>query len=199
MERNHIALIDRDHARRAQIVAALSLKGRHVEPFEDMREFAARPHDRSVVLVHDEGSMLSDLLGWSREAGQLVGAIAYREQPSPRDVAAAIRSGALDYCPWPADTDELADAVEICETLSVGEWGEAEQKLSNKKLIDRLTRREKQVLGEMVKGLSNRAIAQQFAISVRTVELHRAHLIAKLGAANSAEAVRMFVQAGLAN
>ena len=53
-----------------------------------------------------------------------------------------------------------------------------------------LTPRERAVLAQIVKGASNKEAAQTLAISVRTVEFHRANILFKLAAKNTAELVR---------
>ena len=53
-----------------------------------------------------------------------------------------------------------------------------------------LTPREHLVLAEIVKGLSSREVARELGISPRTVEFHRANLLKKCGAKNTAELVR---------
>jgi two-component system, NarL family, response regulator NreC len=59
---------------------------------------------------------------------------------------------------------------------------------------DTLTIRERQVLGLTAKGLTNSEIGQQLAISARTVETHRAHLMLKLGLRSRFELVRFAQQ-----
>jgi DNA-binding NarL/FixJ family response regulator len=56
-----------------------------------------------------------------------------------------------------------------------------------------LTSRERVVLAEIVKGASSKEIARTLAISARTVECHRANILLKLGAKNTAELVRIVV------
>jgi DNA-binding NarL/FixJ family response regulator len=53
------------------------------------------------------------------------------------------------------------------------------------------------ILAGMVEGLGNREIGNVLSISSRTVELHRSHLLSKTGARNSAEAIRLAVEASL--
>jgi DNA-binding CsgD family transcriptional regulator len=53
-----------------------------------------------------------------------------------------------------------------------------------------LTARERMVLAEIVRGRSSKEVARAFAISPRTVEFHRANLLKKFGAKNTAELVR---------
>ena len=54
-----------------------------------------------------------------------------------------------------------------------------------------LTKREKEVLAYVLNGLSNKTIAHELGISVRTIEVHRANMIKKIQATSLAELVRM--------
>ncbi|MBA3576520.1 MAG: PAS domain-containing protein [Sphingomonas sp.] len=63
--------------------------------------------------------------------------------------------------------------------------------------VDALPQRQRQVLEGMAKGLLNKQIAWALKISEKTVKMHRALLIERLGASTSAEAIRIAVEAGL--
>jgi DNA-binding CsgD family transcriptional regulator len=63
--------------------------------------------------------------------------------------------------------------------------------------IATLSRRERQVLDWLAQGSSNKLIARALDISPRTVEIHRANMMDKLGVQHSAEAVRLQCIAGL--
>jgi FixJ family two-component response regulator len=63
--------------------------------------------------------------------------------------------------------------------------------------LERLTRRERQVLDAMVRGDGNKAIAHDLGISPRTVEVHRAKVMEKLSCRSLPDVVRLAVQAGL--
>lgn len=63
--------------------------------------------------------------------------------------------------------------------------------------LEILTKREKQVLGLIAKGSTNKKIAVELQISIHTVENHRAHLSEKLGFQNAASLVRYAIEKGL--
>ena len=63
--------------------------------------------------------------------------------------------------------------------------------------IEVLTKREKQVLKLIAKGITNKKIAVELKISIHTVENHRAHLSEKLGAENAAALVKFAIEKGL--
>jgi hypothetical protein len=63
--------------------------------------------------------------------------------------------------------------------------------------VSGLTPRQRQVLEQMMLGYRNKQIAMRLGISEKTVKMHRAALLTKLGAASSADAVRIAVEAEL--
>ncbi len=63
--------------------------------------------------------------------------------------------------------------------------------------VDALALRQRQVLELMAKGLLNKQIAWQLKISEKTVKMHRALVLERLGVSTSAEAIRVAVEAGL--
>jgi len=63
--------------------------------------------------------------------------------------------------------------------------------------IRQLSPRQREVLGEIARGQLNKQIAHRLRLSEKTVKMHRAMLIANLGVATTADAVRIAVEAGL--
>ncbi len=63
--------------------------------------------------------------------------------------------------------------------------------------IRTLTPRQRQVLEQMIQGFRNKQIAAKLGIDEKTVKMHRAGLLTKLGAATSADAIRLGVEAGV--
>jgi DNA-binding CsgD family transcriptional regulator len=62
--------------------------------------------------------------------------------------------------------------------------------------MDRLTPRERDVLGEITSGASNKEAGRHLGISPRTIEVHRARIMDKLGARNAADLVRIVLGRG---
>lgn len=73
----------------------------------------------------------------------------------------------------------------------------AERHLDAVKAVERLSTRELEVLIGLVRGASNKAIGRALGISPRTVEIHRSNLKRKLGAASTADLVRIGIYAGI--
>ena len=110
------------------------------------------------------------------------------------DVALAVRAmkaGAVDFIEKPFDKDVLLGSLE-----------EAYRRLSRKEATDdrrrdaevrlqALTPRERDVLDGLAEGLPNKTIAYDLGISPRTVEIHRANLMTKLGVRSLSEALRV--------
>ena len=71
------------------------------------------------------------------------------------------------------------------------------QRRSISALVESLTARQRQVLDMMVAGYRNKQIAGFLGIGEKTVKMHRAMLLRKLGVPTSADAIRMAVQSGL--
>lgn len=61
---------------------------------------------------------------------------------------------------------------------------------------ERLTPREREVLAEIVAGASNKEAGRHLGVSPRTVEVHRARIMEKLGARNAADLVRIALGPG---
>lgn len=77
------------------------------------------------------------------------------------------------------------------------ETKEADAGAGARALVAGLTDRQREVLGLLVRGQRNKQIAGALGIDEKTVKMHRARLLARLGAATSADAIRVGVEAGL--
>lgn len=102
----------------------------------------------------------------------------------------AMKAGAYDFVEKPFNDQHLIDLVQKAVAEST-EKAEARQELSKSaKCLELLTPRERQVLGLLVAGESNKGVANQLGISDKTVEAHRAKVMEKFRAASFAELMR---------
>ncbi len=192
-----LMLIDSDMRRRAAVCHELSASGIHVEPFEDTDEIKQRWPRGGTILAEDADGNIPDLIEHMTEAGCWLPVIAFREQPSTARVVHAIMDGAVDYLEWPAGPEEIAATLADVDTNSarIGSLRLREAKARSR--VRKLTRREREVLTGVAAGLSNRLIGEQLSISPRTVEIHRANMLTKMGANHTSEAIRIAIEAAL--
>lgn len=115
------------------------------------------------------------------------------------DVPTAVRAmkrGAFDFIEKPFSGESLLRSIEAALTARCDHRASEAQRAADR--LRSLTRRERQVLEGLVLGRPNKVIACDLGLSVRTVEVHRARMMERLGVRQLAEAVRMAVLAQMA-
>jgi two-component system response regulator FixJ len=112
------------------------------------------------------------------------------------DVQTAVKvmkAGAADFIVRPVDPEALIASIETVLSkrpqVDVRATAQASQQLSS------LTLRERQVLDGLLAGRLNKQIASDLGLSVRTVEVHRARMMKRLGVRRLSEAIRLFLKA----
>jgi two-component system response regulator FixJ len=108
----------------------------------------------------------------------------------------AMRGGAFDFIEKPFNDEGLLRS--IASALAADRSNRHLEMQTATDRIARLSRRESQVLDALVAGRSNKVIAHDLGLSVRTVEVHRARMMERLGVRQLAEAVRLAVLARMA-
>ena len=109
----------------------------------------------------------------------------------------AMKAGAVNFVEKPYEKQVLLKAIEEgFEHLESVHQG-ALQKAEAEKRLAHLSPRERDILDGLVEGLTNKGIANSLDISPRTVEIHRANMMDKLGVDNLSAALRIAFAAGL--
>lgn len=103
----------------------------------------------------------------------------------------AMQRGAFDFLVKPFSNEELLERVEAALGRNQKLRHERQELEQVRARRESLTPRERDILGRMAKGLSNKVMSHELSLSVRTVELHRARVMDKMGARSIAELVRM--------
>jgi len=109
----------------------------------------------------------------------------------------AMKAGALNFLTKPVDDRELLEAVE--EALHVDAAGRAEwsTRESVSARLATLTRRERQVLEQVVAGRLNKQIAAELGICEKTIKVHRARVMRKMRASSFVELIRLATTADI--
>jgi two-component system response regulator FixJ len=109
----------------------------------------------------------------------------------------AMKAGVIDFIEKPLDDELLLRAIVAALTAAATPEEEAAERRALNARFDSLSPRERDVLVGVVAGKANKIIAYDLGISPRTVEVYRAGLMSKTGAASLSALVRMALALGL--
>jgi two-component system response regulator FixJ len=109
----------------------------------------------------------------------------------------AMKAGAVDFIEKPFERIVLLGSIEAAFFRLDDKDRKASSAQEASLVIAGLTPRERDVLDGLAKGMPNKTIAYDLEISARTVEVHRANLMAKLGVRSLSDALRIAFAAGL--
>jgi two-component system response regulator FixJ len=197
----HVYIVDDDKASCDSIATLLSTAGFKTKSFATGHQFI-----RDVQLLAP-GCLVSDVSMVEMDAITLLTQLKALRLRFPvvfltghgdiKMAVHAIKSGAADFVEKPYDDETILAAVRRAqEELDKDDESDELAKIAAKR-ISSLSSREYEVLGRLVGGQPNKAIAYDLAISPRTVEFHRSHLMAKMQAASLSELVRLALLAGI--
>jgi two-component system response regulator FixJ len=107
----------------------------------------------------------------------------------------AMKAGAVDFIEKPFDNEAFLCSVRRAVEIGERTRNEADEVRAAKRQLSLLTPRERNVLSELVGGMSNKAAAQNLGISPRTIEVYRAQIMEKLHAHSLSDLVRTAIVA----
>jgi two-component system response regulator FixJ len=196
-----VYLIDDDEDVRRAVSFLLSTAGFAVRVYESGPKFLEKldglPAGCIVSDVRMPGMDGLELLRHLRREGAMMPVIIMTGHGDVALAVSAMKAGAVDFIEKPFGDDLLIASVRAAlERLAAN--GQSETEIMQ--IRDRaggLSTRERQVLDGLLKGLPNKTIAYDLSLSPRTVEVHRAAVMAKMGAKSLSELVRMAMLAKL--
>jgi FixJ family two-component response regulator len=195
--KGEIVIVDDDPAVRETLSLIFSREGYDVTCFADGASFLAAARARVPACI------LLDVYIPGRSGLDILKDLNAGDYPAPVFIISgqgdipmavdAIKHGALDFIEKPFSGTAVAARVRD----AIAAWRfRAQEEPSEPVALEfagrkPLTRREGEVLAQLLTGASNKEVARQLGISPRTIEIHRAHIMGKLGAKNAADLVRI--------
>ena len=198
-QRTTLHIVDSSASSRAEQARMGHNLGYHCEIFSDIGELMSFRPCEGVILARDDRPYHSviqviEAVGLSENWVPVIGT---STDPDPGEVVAAIKAGAMHYLALPLDRDRLRHAVDQIADEARAYADARRRMIDARNRIASLSPREREVLDWLSEGRSNKMIALELNISPRTVEIHRANMMSKLGAHHAAEAVRLRLEADL--
>jgi two-component system response regulator FixJ len=180
---------------------ALGRAGLQVVVYATPADLLARPawpRDGCLLLdVHLPGMDGVELLRELRRRGVGLPAVMMTAFADVPLAVRAMREGARDFVEKPFSPADLVGRVTEAMAAAAAEPRAADPDGELAARLTSLSPRERQVLELVVAGLPNKQVAARLELSVKTVELHRAHLMQKMRAGSLAELVRLTLRAGV--
>ena len=196
-------VVDDDAMMRDALSVVFTLAGYRVSVFADAETFLAAARARAPACV------LLDLHLPDKSGVAVLNELNARSYPAPffivtgdRDVSSAVeavKSGAFDYLVKPLDARAIVTRVNGAIAAFSDRNGNPNERHGAFKDFpghSLLTPREREVLAEIAGGASNKEVGRRLGISPRTVEVHRARIMEKIGARNAADLVRIVLSGG---
>jgi two-component system response regulator FixJ len=197
MANDMVHLIDDDEDVRRALAFLLGTAGLAVKVYESATSFLAQD------LAALAGCVVSDVRMPGIDGLELVRRLAASGVRLPvvvmtghADVAMAVeamKAGAIDFIEKPFADEVLLSAIQAAFSREERRPGDKDPHVQAR--LDSLTPREKQVLDGLLAGHPNKTIAFDLGLSPRTVEVHRANVMTKMGASSLSELVRMALRA----
>lgn len=196
-----VLLVDDDSAVLRAWDRVLAPKGYRVQGFTSPAEFLVK-HDPSIA-----GCIVIDFAMPGLDGLSLQKALAVRNDVRPiifvsgqADLASgieAMRAGAIDFLEKPVDADELLAAIERAKSVDSAKRQIANEREVIRARLNRLSDRERDVLKHVIAGHLNKQIAYALGIVEKTVKVHRARMMTKMGVHTVVDLVRMTEKVGL--
>jgi FixJ family two-component response regulator len=186
-----VFVIDDDQSVRKSLARLLDAAEYKTELFKSASEFLSRSvHPGPSCLIVDVRmpglngmDLQKTLIDCGREE-QLVFITAHGDVPM---CAQAMKAGAVDFLPKPFKPKQLLQSVERALSRSAQQLLRASEKNHARGLLERLTRREFEVMQFVATGLLNKQVGAELGMAEKTVKTHRAHVMQKLHITSVAE------------
>lgn len=191
-----IHLIDDDEAVRSSLALLISTVGLRVQGWSDpqafLRDFPRQDIGAIVLDVRMPGISGLTVLDTLVAQGVDQPVIMLTGHGTVEMCRRAFKAGAAEFLEKPVDDEALLEAVQGAVRQHVASRERLAGGRAARERYAQLSEREKEVVGLIVQGLTNKEIGRALSLSPRTVETHRANLFAKLEAESLAQLIRQY-------
>ena len=195
MHRDTVFIVDDDASVRDALSLLLSLRGYATATFASAEDFlgALQPQWQGCIVVDLRMPGMSglELQRVLHDRGSTLAVVVITAHGDVAAVRQAFLSEAVDFLEKPFDGEQLLGAIERALASPRAVAGAQQSAAAASRAMRGLSPREREVMALMVKGLHNRRIGEELGISARTVEVHKARVMEKLGVKNLVELVRI--------
>jgi two-component system response regulator DctR len=193
-------VVDDDGAIRDALAWLLGSRGLSTRTWPSAEAFLAG-HDPGqpgclVLDIRMEGMSGIELFDQLRAAGSTLPVIFLTGHGDVPLAVAALKKGAFDFVEKPSNDNQLVDLVIEALRRDEARRGERAAEAGITARLEQLTAREREVMLLVLRGLPNKAIADELGLAVRTVEVHRARLFEKMGVRSAVELAQVVPAAG---
>ena len=197
---NTVFIVDDDGSVRDSLGLLLGLRGYRTSLFADAASFlSAMSPDWQGCLIVDirmPGMNGLELQRELQERGCALPVVVISGHGDVRSAREAFRADAIDFLEKPLDEAKLIQAIDEAFRRQSASIGTRQQQQEFSRRLEELTPREHEVMELVIAGRHNREIAAALEISPRTVEVHKARMMVKLGADNVPQLVRICLEIG---
>ncbi|MDQ5886993.1 MAG: hypothetical protein RL210_265 [Pseudomonadota bacterium] len=186
-----VYLVDDDTAVRDALGLLLLAKGYSVRSFESGEAFlaACQPEWQGCVILDVRLDGISGLAVFDRlRASNSELVVVFLSGHGDIEMAVqAVKQGAFDFLEKPCADTRLLQKIDDALAIAAAHSASRGSHEALQTLLDKLSPREKEVMELVLAGKQNKIIADALAITMRTVEVHRANVFAKMGVRSAVE------------
>jgi FixJ family two-component response regulator len=197
---NTVFIIDDDASVRDSLGLVLGLRGYRTTLFADADSFLSsfRTDWRGCMIldIRMPGMSGLELQNELLQRGSTLPVVIITGHGDVSSARQAFRSEAIDFLEKPLNEAKLLEAIDEAFARQSISLETQQQRGRFKRRLEELTPREHEVMELVIAGRHNREIAEALGISPRTVEVHKARMMAKLEADNIPQLVRICLDAG---
>jgi RNA polymerase sigma factor (sigma-70 family) len=194
-----VYVVDDDSSTRELLAWLMKRHELPVQAFPDARSFlhAYRRGDPGCLVLdlNMPGMSGLELQQYLKEQGVLLPLVFVSGRADVPKAVRAVREGAIDFIEKPFDYRRVLELVRECLERDAQARAARGRREEIRARLASLTQREREVMDLVVAGRTNRDIGESLAISVKTVEAHRARIMEKLGVDSVARLVQAVVAA----